>query len=77
MPSAAVTQEPDSYGIRWEPTPTRPGYGNLLLALFDAVYPILPGTLFFVEGVDQQCKLPCMTYNTNDSAPDIAVRGTV
>jgi len=49
-------QEPDSYGIRWEPTATRPGYGALLLDLMDALYPIIPGSLYFVEGVDQECK---------------------
>ncbi|KAL3155198.1 hypothetical protein ABBQ32_013138 [Trebouxia sp. C0010 RCD-2024] len=47
--------EPDSYGIRWEPTATRPGYGALMLSLMDALYPILPGALFFIEGSDQDC----------------------
>ena len=49
-------QEPDSYGIRWEATATRPGYGALLLALMDALYHIIPGSLFFVEGTGQECK---------------------
>ena len=49
-------QEPDSYGIRWEATATRPGYGPLLLSLMDALYPIIPGALFLVEGTAQQCE---------------------
>lgn len=51
-----MLQEPDSYGIRWEATPTRPGYGPLLLSLMDALYPIIPGSLFFVEGTAQECE---------------------
>ena len=49
-------QEPDSYGIRWEPSATRPGYGALMLDLMDALYPIIPGSLYFIEGVDQECE---------------------
>ena len=59
----ACVQEPDSYGIRWEATATRPGYGDLMLTLMDALYPILPGALFFIEGVDQECESvdpPCL-----------------
>ena len=53
----ACVQEPDSYGIRWEPTASRPGYGDLMLSLMDALYPILPGSLFFIEGSAQDCEL--------------------
>lgn len=58
--------EPDSYGIRWEPTATRPGYGALLLDLMDALYPIIPGSLYFVEGVDQECSGGAPSSNWGD-----------
>ncbi|KAL0048267.1 hypothetical protein WJX82_011434 [Trebouxia sp. C0006] len=58
--------EPDSYGIRWEPTASRPGYGALLLDLMDALYPIIPGSLYFVEGVDQECSGGAPSSNWGD-----------
>ena len=46
-------QEPDVFGMRWEPAGGKPGYADLCIKLMDAAYPIVPGALFFVEGTAQ------------------------
>ncbi|KAL0031693.1 hypothetical protein WJX79_001570 [Trebouxia sp. C0005] len=48
-----VLNEPDVFGVRWEAANGKPGYADLCIQLMDAVYSIVPGALFFVEGTGQ------------------------
>ncbi len=48
-----ILNEPDNFGIRWEASGNTPALGDLYLALMDAVYPINPQALFFIEGTGQ------------------------
>ena len=46
-------QEPDVFGMRWEPANGKPGYADLCIKLMDAAYSIVPDALFLVEGTAQ------------------------
>lgn len=48
-----ILNEPDNYGIRWEASGNRPALKDLYLSVMDALYPINPHALFFVEGTGQ------------------------
>lgn len=48
-----ILNEPDGFGIRWEASGGKPALKDLYLSVMDAVYPINPGILFFVEGTGQ------------------------
>ncbi len=48
-----ILNEPDEYGIQWEASSSRPGLQELYTLVMDAVYPINPEALFFIEGTGQ------------------------
>lgn len=48
-----LLNEPDSKGIRWEVSGSLPALTDLYLSAMDALYPIVPNALFFVEGTGQ------------------------
>ncbi|HSX37466.1 MAG TPA: cellulase family glycosylhydrolase, partial [Chlamydiales bacterium] len=48
-----ILNEPDNYGVRWEASGSLPGLRTLYLAMMDAVYPVNPDALFFIEGAGQ------------------------
>lgn len=48
-----ILNEPDNFGLRWEPSGQMPGLKDLYLSAMDAIYPINPEALFFIEGAGQ------------------------
>lgn len=48
-----ILNEPDNYGILWEPSGQKPGLKDLYLEVMEAVYPINSEVLFFIEGTGQ------------------------
>lgn len=49
-----VMNEPDSMGIRWEPSNGKPGAAELYLTAMDAMHELSPdGWLYVVEGTGQ------------------------
>ena len=48
-----VLNEPDNYGLVWEGGNGKPALGDLYLAAMDAIYPVAPGVVYFVEGTGQ------------------------
>jgi hypothetical protein len=48
-----ILNEPDNYGIRWEASGGKPGLKDLYISMMDAVYPVAPDALFFLEGTGQ------------------------
>lgn len=48
-----ILNEPDQFGIRWEASAQAPGLKDLYISAMDALYPINPNALFFVEGTGQ------------------------
>jgi hypothetical protein len=49
-----VLNEPDSMGIRWEPSNGKPGARELYLGTMDALHQLSPtGWLYMVEGTGQ------------------------
>lgn len=48
-----ILNEPDNYGILWEPSNQTPGLKELYISAMDAIYPINPEVLFFIEGTGQ------------------------
>lgn len=49
-----ILNEPDEYSIRWEATASRPALKELYISVMNAVYPINPEILFFIEGTGQE-----------------------
>ncbi len=48
-----ILNEPDNFGIRWEASGQTPALKDLYLSVMDAIYPINPQALFFIEGTGQ------------------------
>ncbi len=48
-----ILNEPDNFGIRWEASGGHPALKDLYLSAMDAIHPILPEALLFVEGTGQ------------------------
>ncbi|MDP1880662.1 MAG: cellulase family glycosylhydrolase [Parachlamydiaceae bacterium] len=48
-----ILNEPDNYGVRWEPSGDKLALGEYYLSAMDAIYTINPNLLFFVEGTGQ------------------------
>jgi aryl-phospho-beta-D-glucosidase BglC (GH1 family) len=48
-----ILNEPDNFGIRWEASGGHPALKDLYLSAMDALYPINPDALFFIEGTGQ------------------------
>lgn len=48
-----ILNEPDNYGILWEPSGQKPGLKDLYLDVMEAIYPINSEVLFFIEGTGQ------------------------
>jgi aryl-phospho-beta-D-glucosidase BglC (GH1 family) len=48
-----VLNEPDQYGLQWQPQNGKPGLGNLYLQAMDAISAVAPRALFFIEGTGQ------------------------
>jgi aryl-phospho-beta-D-glucosidase BglC (GH1 family) len=48
-----ILNEPDNYGIRWEPSGNLPGLKELYLSAMESIYQINPEVLFFIEGTGQ------------------------
>ncbi len=48
-----ILNEPDNFGLRWEASGGKPALKDLYLTMMDAVYPVNPGALFFIEGAGQ------------------------
>jgi hypothetical protein len=48
-----ILNEPDNFGLRWEAQPGKPGVKDLYLAAMDAIYPVAPDVLFFIEGTGE------------------------
>ncbi len=48
-----ILNEPDQFNIRWEASGNLPALKDLYISVMDAVYPVNPEVLFFVEGTAQ------------------------
>jgi len=48
-----ILNEPDNFGIQWEASNGLPALKDLYISVMDAIYPINPNALFFIEGTGQ------------------------
>lgn len=48
-----ILNEPDNFGLRWEPSGNKPGLKDLYLSAMDVLYKVNPHFLFFIEGTGQ------------------------
>ena len=56
-----VTNEPDSMGIKWEPSSGHPGARELYLETLDALHSMVPeGLLYILEGAHSNASLACI-----------------
>lgn len=64
-----VMNEPDSMGIKWEPSSGHPGARELYLETLDALHSMVPeGLLYILEGAHSNASLVAYSSSSSNSS---------